>query len=177
MIRVKDIRSLPALTLLFAAALMLSAAGCARPFPSRITDQVDRRITYADLSKDPEGYKGKWVMFGGVIAGSRTEKDGRTYLEVVQKPVDREGRPYYRTDESGGRFMAVSNEFMDPAIYRRGRMITVVGEVVGQSIKPLDQLTYRYPVLAVQALHLWEPSYDYGPRYSIGVGVGVFHRF
>ncbi len=175
--RVNNIRSRPALTLLLATALLLSLAGCARPFPSHITDQVDRRITYADLSKDPEGYKGKWVMFGGSIVGARTERDGRTFLEILQKPVDRDGRPYYRSDETGGRFMAVSSEFMDPAIYRRGRLITVVGEVVGESVRPIDQLTYRYPLLAVQAVHLWEPSYNYGPRYSIGVGVGVFHRF
>ncbi len=173
--RVNNIRSRPALTLLLATALLLSLAGCARPFPSHITDQVDRRITYADLSKDPEGYKGKWVMFGGSIVGARTERDGRTFLEILQKPVDRDGRPYYRSDETGGRFMAVSSEFMDPAIYRRGRLITVVGEVVGESVRPIDQLTYRYPLLAVQAVHLWEPNY--GPRVSIGVGVGVFHRF
>ncbi len=175
MTRIREIRFRTMLALLSMAGLLLNIAGCARPFPSRITDQVDRRITYADLNKDPEGYKGKWVMFGGTIVALRTERDGRAYLEILQKPVDSEGRPYYRSDESGGRFLAVSNEFLDPAIFQRGRSITVVGEVVGQSVKPLQGITYRYPLLAVQAVHLWEPSY--GPRYSIGVGVGVFHRF
>lgn len=174
MIRIKGMKYRTPLTLLFMTALLLNTAGCARPFPSRITDQVDRSITYADLNKNPEGYKGKWVMFGGVIAASRTGKDGKTYLEIVQKPADRQGRPY-QTDESGGRFMAVSNQFLDPAIYRRGRIVTVVGEVIGESVKPLDEITYRYPLLAAEAMHLWEPSY--GPSYSVGVGVGVFHRY
>ncbi len=155
------------------AAIVL-IAGCARPFPSRITDQVDRKISFADLRNDPGSYKGKWVMLAGVIVGSITEKDGSTYLEVVQKPADSEGRPL-RTDETGGRFIAVSKQFLDPAVYRGGRVITVVGEVVGDSVRPLVGMAYRYPLLAVEALHLWEPSY--GPRYQIGVGVGVFHGY
>jgi outer membrane lipoprotein len=169
--RTKYIRFVP----LLAAAIVLSA-GCARPFPSRITDRVDRKISFSDLQKNPESNKGKWVMFAGVIVASRTEKDGSTYLEVVQKPADNEGRPL-RTDESGGRFIAVSKQFLDPAIYRSRRVITVVGEVVGESVRPLGGMVYRYPLLAVEALHLWEPSY--GPRYhvAVGVGVGVFHRY
>ncbi len=158
---------------LLVAALLL-CAGCARPFPSRITDQVDKRVSFADLQKNPGSYKGNWVMFAGVIVASVTEKDGSTSLEVVQKPADSQGRPL-RTDESGGRFIAVSKQFLDPAVYRGGRVITVVGEVIGDSVRPLGEMSYRYPLLAVEALHLWEPSY--GPRIGIGVGVGVFHRY
>ncbi|MGE5174553.1 MAG: Slp family lipoprotein [Betaproteobacteria bacterium] len=169
MTRIKYIRLVP----LLAAAIVLST-GCARPFPSRITDRVDKKVSFADLHKDPGSYKGKWVMLAGVIVASITEKDGSTYLEVVQKPADNQGRPL-RTDESGGRFIAVSKQFLDPAIYRGGRVITVVGEVVGDSVRPLGGMAYRYPLLAVEALHLWEPSY--GPRYEIGVGVGVFHGY
>ncbi len=169
MTRTKYIRIVPLLV-----AVIALCAGCARPFPSRITDQVDKRVSFADLHKDPRSYKGKWVMFAGVIVASITENDGSTYLEIVQKPADNDGRPL-RTDESGGRFIAVSKQFLDPAVYQGGRVITVVGEVIGDSVRPLGGMSYRYPLLAVEALHLWEPSY--GPRYHIGVGVGVFHRF
>lgn len=158
---------------LLAGAMALST-GCARTFPQRITDQVDKSITFDDLSKNPDAYKGKWVMFGGVIAASKTEKDGSSYLEIVQKPAESGGRPL-RTDETGGRFIAVSKQLLDPAIYARGREITVVGEVAGVSVKPLGEIAYRYPLLTVEALHLWEPSY--GPRFGIGLGIGVFHRY
>jgi outer membrane lipoprotein len=169
MMRTKYIMLVP----LLAAAIVLTA-GCARPFPSRITDQVDRKISFADLRKDAGSYKGKWVMLAGVIVGSRTEKDGTTYIEVVQKPADSDGRPL-ETDESGGRFIAVSKQFLDPAVYSGGREITVVGEVIGNTVQPLGEMEYQYPFLEVEALHLWEPSY--GPSYSVGVGVGVFHRY
>lgn len=159
---------------LFAAAMLLATWGCTRPFPPRITAQVDKSISFSELSRNPEGYKGKWVMLAGVIVAATAEKDGSTYIEVVQKRADREGRPY-RTDESGGRFIAVSKQFLDPAIYGRGRVISVVGEVIGESVRPLGEIPYRYPLLSVQALHLWEPSY--GPRFSIGIGVGIFHGY
>jgi outer membrane lipoprotein len=170
MMRTKHI----SLVLLLAAVTVL-IAGCARPFPSRITDRVDRSLSFDDLHKNPGSYKGKWVMLAGFIVASRTEKDGSTYLEVVQKPADDWGRPY-RTDESGGRFLAVSRQFLDPAVYG-GRMITVVGEVVGDSVRPLGGMAYRYPLLTIEALRLWEPSY--GPRYhvAVGVGVGIYHRY
>jgi outer membrane lipoprotein len=168
MMRTRYIRLVP----LFTAAIML-CAGCARPFPSQITDRVDRKISFSDLQKDPRRYKGKWVMFAGVIVSSTIEQDGSTYLEVVQKPADSDGEPL-RTDESSGRFIAVSKEFLDPAVYQ-GRVITVVGEVVGDSVRPLGGMAYRYPLLAVQALHLWEPSYGPSSSFSFGVGVGVFH--
>jgi outer membrane lipoprotein len=157
------------------AAVTVLGSGCARPFPSRITDRVDKRVSFDDLHKDPGSYKGKWVMLAGFIVASRTEKDGSTYLEVVQKPADDWGRPY-RTDESGGRFIAVSRQFLDPAVYG-GRVITVVGEVVGDSVRPLGGMAYRYPLITVEALHLWMPSY--GPRYhvAVGVGVGIYHRY
>ncbi len=171
MIRTKHI----SLVLLIAAVIVLST-GCARPFPTRITDRVDKHVSFDALYKDPGSYKGKWVMLAGIIVASRTEKDGSTYLEVLQKPADDWGRPY-RTDESGGRFIAVSRQFLDPAVYRGGRVITVVGEVIGDSVRPLGGMAYRYPLITVEALRLWEPSY--GPRYhiAVGVGVGISHRY
>jgi len=168
MMRTRYIRLVP----LFAAAIML-CAGCARPFPSEITDRVDRKIKFSDLQKDPERYKGKWVMLAGIIVSSMIEKDGSTYLEVVQKPADSFGEPL-QTDESGGRFIAVSKQFLDPAVYQ-GRVITVVGEVIGDSVRPLGGMAYRYPLITVEALHLWEPSYGPSSSFSFGVGVGVFH--
>ncbi len=157
---------------LLAGAMALSA-GCAPTFPQRITDQVDKSITFDDLSKNPDACKGKWVMFAGVIAAARNEKDGGSHLEIVQKPAERDGRPL-RTDQTGGRFIAVSKQFLDPAIYARGREITVVGEVAGVTVRPLGETSYRYPLLSIEALHLWEPSH--GPSVGIGVGIGVFHH-
>jgi outer membrane lipoprotein len=159
---------------LLVASLTVFTAGCTPTFPSRITERVDTGISYRDLMNDPGSYKGKWVMLAGDIVAARTEKDGSTYLEVLQRPADKSGMPR-ETDETGGRFIAVSRQFLDPAVYGRGREITIVGEVIGDSVKPLGAVAYRYPLLEIQAMHLWEPQY--GSRAHVSVGVGVFHRF
>jgi outer membrane lipoprotein len=152
------------------AAVIVSTAGCTRTFPSQVTDRVDKSITFSDLMRDPGSYKGKWVMLAGDIVAARPEKDGSTYIEVLQRPADRRGRPL-RTNKTEGRFIAVSKQFLDPTVYARGRVITIVGEVIGDSVKPLGAMVYRYPLLKVEVVHLWEPSY--GPRYHVAVGVGV----
>ncbi len=155
------------------AAMILALTACAHTFPTEVTDRVDKSIKFSDLMRDPQIYKGKTVMLAGTIASAKAERDGSTYIEVVQKPAYRSGKPL-RTDETGGRFLAVSKQFLDPAVYRRGRPITVVGEVIGDSVKPLGEMAYRYPLLQTEAVHLWEPSY--GPRVAVGLGFGFFHR-
>ena len=168
------IRTKYALLVTLLAGTMALISGCAPTFPHRITDRVDKNITFDDLSKNTDAYKGKWVMFAGVIAELRNEKDGSSFIEIVQKPADSDGRPL-RTDRTGGRFIAVSKQFLDPAIYAKGREITIVGETEGVTVKPLGETSYRYPLLTVEALHLWEPSSS--PRVGVGLGIGVFHSY
>ena len=163
----KTKRLLPAVLLLIAG---LGVSGCAPAFPPQITDRVDRHISFKELLSDPEKFKGAWVMLGGVIVSSRNAKEG-TYLEILQKPLDGDGRPV-DTDATEGRFLVQSGEYLDSAVYHRGRIITVVGEVVGQKTMPLDETMYQYPLLEIKAMHLWTPSS--GPRFFFGVG--VFHR-
>jgi outer membrane lipoprotein len=154
--------------------LMLAAglwtAGCAPTFPREVTDRIDRRVTFKELQGDPEKFKGSWVMLAGVIVSSRNTKEG-TSIEVLQKPMDSDGRPH-DTDETEGRFLIQTEEFLDSAVYHRGRVITVVGEVAGRRTMPVDETTYQYPLLVAKALHLWRPST--GPQFFFGIGVS--HR-
>ena len=154
-----------------ALSLLLVAAACAPPFPKELMARVDRRLPVADLMKEPDQYRGQMVMLGGVIAETKNLQAG-TQIEVVQKPLDREGRPE-QTDETRGRFLVLSPQFYDAAVFHRGRLITVVGEVAGQRIQPLGEIEYRYLLIQASAVHLWSP-YS-GPHVSIGVG--VYHGF
>ena len=93
---------------------------------------------------------------------------------MLQRPLDRQGRPL-ETDDTEGRFIIESPQFLDSAVYRPGKRISLVGEVSGQEVRPLGGIHYRYPVIAAKELQLWEPRT--APRFSFGVGIGVFHRF
>ena len=150
-----------------AAFTVIVFAGCSPPFPKELLEKVDRQVTFAVLLKEPEKYAGKLLMMGGTIVDTKNLKDG-TRIEVLQRPLDGETRPE-STDTTGGRFLVVTRQFLDGAVYHRGRMITVIGEVAAPQVLLLGEIEYRYPVLAAKSLHLWSP--DAGPRFSIGIGV------
>ena len=143
------------------------AAGCAPLFPQEMMDRVDHHLSFKELQTDPEKFKGIWVMQAGIIISSKNTKEG-LLIEVLQTLMDDSGSPQ-ATDTSAGRFLVQSDQFLDSAIYHRGRSITVIGEVIGKKTLLLDNIFYPYPLLAAKALHLWQPSS--GPRFFFGVGV------
>jgi outer membrane lipoprotein len=141
--------------------------GCARPFTEKSLGRVNRSISFSDLKKDPEQYRGTWLVLAGVIVTSKNTDEG-AFIEILQKPMDRDGRPL-DTDVSEGRFIVQSDRFLDSAIYYRGREISVIAEVMGRKELPLDEIMYSYPLLAIREIYLWEPSS--GPRFFFGVGI------
>jgi outer membrane lipoprotein len=151
----------------FLFCLAFLTAACAPPFPKEMQEKVNKNISYGELKKAPDKYKGTWVMLGGIIIGAKNTKDG-TLIEMLQKPLNTDGRPV-RTDESEGRFLVQSSTFLDTAIYYPGRELTVIAEVLGLKELPLDEIKYQYPLSDAKSLHLWEP--DTGPRFFFGVGV------
>jgi len=106
-------------------------------------------------------------MVGGTIVETKNQKEG-TRIEVLQKPLDSQGRPLM-TDETGGRFIVHVAQFLDAAIYHRGRSVTVIAEVAGVEVHPLGEIEYGYPALSARDVHLWSPYQ--GPRFSFGIGV------
>ncbi len=145
----------------------LVAAACAPPFPKEMLRDVDRGISFKELKEDPERFMGSIVLLGGVVIETRNSKEG-TYVEILQRRLDSQARPV-ESDETEGRFIVFTKEFLDAAIYHRGRRITVIGEVAGQRMQLLGEVQYRYPYIIAKAVHLWEPYR--GPSFHIGIGV------
>ncbi len=82
------------------------------------------------LFKDPEAYKGKRVVLGGVILGFKAAQRGM-YIETLQRPLDEQERPV-DTDLSYGRFIVLHEGLFDKEIFYEGREVTVIGEVLGR---------------------------------------------
>ncbi|KAF0219789.1 MAG: outer membrane [Geobacteraceae bacterium] len=135
---------------------MLLMSGCAHVISDQSMGLVDRTIAFGSLRENPEAFIGKYVLLGGSIVSTKNTNEGGE-LEVVQLPLDSSGSPE-DSYNSGGRFLAVGSGFLDPAIYKQGRMVTVVGEVKGKRGMPLDEVEYTYPVIAIRELYLWKPS-------------------
>jgi outer membrane lipoprotein len=133
---------------------------------------VDRSITLQDIQANPDRFVGKMVLLGGQIIATSVKKE-ETWVEVIEKPLDRKDKPK-DTSVSHGRFLILFKGFMDPAIYSPGRKITVAGEVHGRKVLPIKEVAYSYPVIVPKEHHIWkyeEP--DHGPWFSFGVGVGI----
>jgi outer membrane lipoprotein len=149
-------RSVFITSMLCSVVILLGA--CAPVISPQLMEQVDRNMTYGSLSSRPDEAKGKIVLLGGTIVQT-VPKPEETEIEVVQKQVSSSGEPYL-TDKSEGRYLVVINRFLDPAIYRSGRDITVAGEVQGSALRRLGEIDYRYPVIAALEIYLWKESYS-----------------
>lgn len=152
----------------FFLILFFVLVGCAHVMPEEILERVDNTVTPEILFRDPEAHKGSIVLLGGMIVSSRNANEG-TYLEVLQKPLDRRGRPK-DVDESAGRFIVLYNGYLDSAIYSQGKSVSVVGEVIGSENRPLGETEYRYILLKSIELKLVDASNRMPVRFSIGVG-------
>jgi len=143
--------------------------------PPELERQIDTTVAFADLRSAPGNYVGRVIMVAGVVIKSkRTEK--RTEIEVLQLPAEGGGPSTTERTRSEGRFLAVREDFLDPATVPPGTAITVVAVVTGSTTRPLDDSEYTYPVLDIKHLTDWssvasQPSGNsaaafYGPYYS-----------
>ena len=139
------------LTLVVAAALFSSACAAA-PFPEELTRSVNRSIGVAQLHADPQTRATRVILGGEILATS--PRPGSTEIEVLSHPLDRGDAPQ-RTDVSEGRFLVHTPEFLDPAIYARGRRITVLGPVAGSEERLVGDRPYTYPVIDAERIKLW----------------------
>lgn len=117
---------------------------------------VDRSSAYADIKKNPEALVGKQVLLGGIIAGVRSSGDV-IMLEVTQLELFNNGVPD-ESSRSGGRFLAVSSELIDPMLYRPGNFVTIIGEIKGKMIQKLESVDYPYPLISVKELRMFRAS-------------------
>ena len=130
------------------------ASGCAPIISKEITKNVSDELTFKEIIKDPEAYRGKIVLISGVILGSRNTKEG-TLIEILQRPAGMEGRPK-DVDESGGRFLAIYDGYLDTAIYNRGREAVIAGEIKEKRTLPLGEIEYSYPLILIKEIHLFK---------------------
>ena len=128
-------------------------SGCAPVISKQLREQVAKELTLQVVLKNPEAYKGKTVLWSGVIISSVNLTEG-TMLEVLQKPADMQRKPK-DVDKSEGRFLALYPGYLDVAIYNGGRKVTVAGEVQGKKIQRLGEIDYTYPLISATEIHLW----------------------
>lgn len=132
--------------------LLLLLAACTHLISEKSLDRADRSVSFAELRKNPDAFRGKFVILGGLVTAVRQNREG-VQLEVVEYPVDSEEMPEV-TAESGGRFLVNLPPNVGYATFKPGVLVTMAGEVVGKEVRSLDKMEYSYPVLVVKEIHI-----------------------
>ena len=157
-------------------ALTLMAAGCTHPISEESMKLVENSVGLRQVRENPDAFTGRNILVGGVIARVANDASGGE-MEVVQFPLTGRELPD-RSALSEGRFLAKMETFVDPVVYMPGMLVTLVGEVKGSKTRELQNVEYRYPVIAVREIHLWQPNeLPQEPRIHFGIGVGFGHVF
>lgn len=140
------------------APLLLLLTACASNIPYEIQrDITDRLITINAARAQTERYEGQNVRWGGTIVKVEN-RENESWIEIVGKPLGSYGRPD-ESDRSLGRFLVRINGFVDPAIYRENRDLTVFGTISGKATGRIDQHPYTYPVVTAKTYYLWTEYY------------------
>jgi outer membrane lipoprotein len=140
---------------IFGIALLLIASSCIYPISRQLRNEAQKEnVQFTMVLNDPDAFKGKIVLWGGKVIEITNIKNG-TDMIVLETPLDFLGEPQ-ETQSSRGRFIARIPKFLDPAIYLADRKITLAGEVTGAEERELGATTYKYPVVLIKELHLWE---------------------
>jgi len=143
-------------------ALLVSGCTTSQLVPSDMEARISRSVTLHDLKADPGKFKGQWVALGGKVLRAKRLKN-ETQIELLQLPLAKTDRPIPDLQRSQGRFLAVQQEFLDPATLPAGTLMSLVGEVIGAKTAPLDDTEYTYPVVRIETMKVWpeRTEYDY----------------
>lgn len=144
------------------------ATGCATA-PKPLQGDYSASVPVGDT---PSSQRVRW---GGEIIRVDNSAE-RSCFEVLARPLDSRARPL-RRDESAGRFLACRNGFYDPAVFERGREITVTGTINGSELRKVGEYDYRYPRVDADVIYLWREPLAYAPGadpwlYGYGYGYG-----
>jgi outer membrane lipoprotein len=153
-------------------AFMVMAA-CAPVISQKALDEVDSSVGFAEILADPDAYRGRGVLLGGYVIETRN-LPGKTLILVLQSPLGY-GKEPAAESSSKGRFIVSVPGFIDPAIYRPGRKVTVAGTISGKDVRPLGEVEYTYPVITKKEIYIWpeERPARTEPRFHFGVGIGI----
>lgn len=157
---------------LIALAALILAGGCASSVvPQALMEQVDQNLTLEKVQMVPGKYLNQSVLWGGRVLKVVNRPKG-TLIEVLQIPLDSDLRPKEDAGSSQGRFVVSMEGFLDPAVYARGRAVTVVGQVAGSVNAPVGQYKYTFVYLRGQEVKLWPRLYPQ-PMPDVSFGLGV----
>jgi outer membrane lipoprotein len=162
---------------LLLGAVLVGFSGCVTYPISKDLRAQAKPVTLAQASASPAACTGTIVIWGGQVIQTVNDTNGGA-IYVLELPLTSDERPVQH-GVSAGRFIARSDKYIDPEVFKPGRLITVAGQLAGTATEPLQKTQYTYPMLSIKQLHLWQSVRTvyyypagywgwYGPRWHRG---------
>ena len=153
-------------------ALATALSACATG-PRFDRDLYDDAIAPAQAARAADTLAGTGVLWGGLIVAASNLETG-SEIEVLAYPLDRAQQPDTSRTPMG-RFLAVTEAYLETVDFAEGRLITVAGALAGTREGRVGEARYVYPVIETGPgqIHLWpiDSRARTEPRFSVGVGV------
>ena len=156
---------------LIVMCLVLLTMSCAPGISREVRSQVTYHGSFSELRGNVDPHSGEVVMLGGKVIETQGSQTG-SEISVLQLPLDRRGRPR-DANQSEGRYLIRSGQFLDPAIYEKGTLLTVVGKLRGSEVRSIGGFQYDYPIVEAIEVKPWPREQRTSPRFHFGVGVGT----
>ncbi|NLV24192.1 MAG: hypothetical protein GXY54_05360 [Deltaproteobacteria bacterium] len=138
--------------LLIIASFFIFTA-CTHPISKAARHGVDPSANLEIIKENPQLHIGKSLLLGGLIVGNKNDEQG-SELEIYSYRLGLGGEPT-SPRKNEGRFLARTNEFLDPVLFAPNRLVTLTGTIAGETTRELAGKDYRYPLLRIGEIHLW----------------------
>lgn len=130
-----------------ATALLAACASQPKPLQGAFAEITPRDAIATDST-------GALVRWGGRIVDVEPQTN-RTCFEMISTRLGGTGRPYWASDDVGGRFIACRMGFYDPALFEKNREVTFTGRVAGYENRRIGGYDYRFPRVEADVVYLW----------------------
>ncbi|WP_447986622.1 Slp family lipoprotein [Nitrospira sp. Nam74] len=134
---------------------LLSA--CSSTLPRQYIHQAEPGVTLTMLASNPDQYRDKVVILGGVIVEERQMGD-HLFLRLRNRPLDKDYMPHrppsLESPEAGHYWVMLRRQEL-PTDYRQWARVTVVGQVAGKRPSSGEPKSESEPVLAALYLRGW----------------------
>ena len=147
-----------------ATALLAACASQPQPLQGAFAEISPRDAIATDST-------GAMVRWGGRIVDVEPQPN-RTCFEMISTRLGATGRPYWASDDVGGRFIACRTGFYDPALFEKNREVTFTGRVAGYENRRIGDYDYRFPRVEADVIYLWplREHVDWSPTRRRGRG-------